>query len=285
MAEKLEVNPPNANLDVLSDAIKSWSEQRMQSLGAPPRRNLKLSLSQPKPKASLRLTIGSSTPTPTLVGGTIDSESLRRQKEEMGQALSRTQRASSKPIQANGSTPVPSSTAPSIRRSVSLATEQPDGATIDVNNPSTPQSQEIPRISQAPTTASLPSPVKEIETPGQAAPLTNGIRHHEAPLSQPSQTALISQQSVIPFERHFRDPGKGTPRCLFTEGHINLFIFRFGVSSSGGCHIHDQSQGSEGSQVETHSQGLTHQDSDNCLYDTPLQLPRHPHHTVDNTGT
>ena len=154
--------------------------------------------------------MGSSTPTPTVAGGTIDSESLRRQREEMGQALSRAQRANSRTIQVNGSTPVPSSTAPSIRRSASLATEQPEAMTIDVNGASPAQSHEVPRASQPRTTASLPSPVKEMDTSGPSAPLTNGIRHHEGPLSQHSHQTPVSQQSVIPFERHFRDPGKGT---------------------------------------------------------------------------
>ena len=98
MAEKLEVNAHDTTFCIHANTIQSWSEQRMQSLGAPPRQNLKLSLSQPKPKASLRLTMGSATPTPTVAGGTIDNESLRRQKEEMGQALSRAQRENPKPI-------------------------------------------------------------------------------------------------------------------------------------------------------------------------------------------
>lgn len=83
--------------------------------------------------------MGSSTPTPTVAGGTIDNESLRRQKEEMGQALNRAQRANSRVHQANGSTPVPSSAAVSVRRSMSIITEPQDTAMSDANGSSTPK--------------------------------------------------------------------------------------------------------------------------------------------------
>lgn len=207
MAEKLEVTW-SLCISLVNDidATQTWSEQRMQALGAAPRRNLRLSLSQPKPKA-LRLTMGPSTPTPTIVGGTIDSESLRRQKEEMGQALSRAQRATSRGTHVNGSTPGPSSAAVSVRRSESLATEQPDVVMADVNGTSTPQSQPAPRTSQPPASGQLPTPLREIETPDHAVATTNGFHGHEA--STPQTGPKPSNQSVIPFERRYRDPGKG----------------------------------------------------------------------------
>ncbi|EXJ88614.1 hypothetical protein A1O1_05544 [Capronia coronata CBS 617.96] len=212
-----EYNQEGSDIYIMAEKLESWSEQRLQSLGAGPRRNLKLSLSQPKPKA-LRLTIGSSTPTPTLVGGTIDSESLRRQKEETGQALSRAQRASSRAAHVNGSTPVPASTPPSIRRSVSRATEQRDVVTTEAkaNGTATPQPQaqepvKAPQPSVPPR--QIPTPVEEVDTPGPVAPLTNGARSQDPPTPQSGNLSSYNQ-SVIPFERRGRDPGKGLESAL-----------------------------------------------------------------------
>lgn len=164
--------------------------------------------------------MGSSTPTPALVGGTIDNDSLRRQKQEMGEALNRAHRATPKAAQVNGSTPVPSSAAPSlsVRRSMSLLTEQADTIMTDVNTngtSATPQPQDNPRVSQPPTQAQqLPTPVQEIDTSvSSTAPLTNGITLH-APHMQASsppkpQAFNYLNQSVVPMDRRFRDPGRG----------------------------------------------------------------------------
>ncbi|KAL2444790.1 hypothetical protein ABEF95_017259 [Exophiala dermatitidis] len=218
-----EYNQEGSDIYIMAEKLETWSEQRMQSLGAAPRRNLKLSLSQPKPKA-LRLTMGSSTPTPTLVGGTIDNESLRRQKEETGQALSRARRASSRHAQANGSTPVPPTATPSVRRSVSQVsqgaevTEQPDivMAEATANGTATPQPQEvIPKASQTPAPApvQLPTPVREVDTPAPGGALTNGTRGYEPTASRPAPHSADGT-SPVPFERRFRDPGKGLESAL-----------------------------------------------------------------------
>ncbi|OAP63239.1 hypothetical protein AYL99_02466 [Fonsecaea erecta] len=230
-----DYNQEGSDIYLMAEKLEAWSESQMQSLGARPRRNLKLSLSQPKPKA-LRLTMASSTPTPNLVGGTIDSESLRRQKEEMGQALSRVQRASSKATQVNGSTPVPSSAAPSVRRSASLATttEQADTTTSEVKvngTTSTPQPQEAVRASQPPAqtpSQQVPSHVQEIEIDlPNTLPLTNGTHHPDpsAPHSSSPGTSTnppgandnYLNQSVIPMERRFRDPGRGWSHALLAS--------------------------------------------------------------------
>ncbi len=194
---------------------QSWSEDKMQSLGAAPKKNIRLSLSQPKQPKALRLKMGSSTPQPQTAGFTIDSESLRRQKEEMGEALNRAQRASSRNAQVNGSTPVPSSAAISVRRSASVATEQTDMKMTDVNgtSTSTPQPQPALSASKPPAHVQLPTPVREMDTPGPTAPLTNGTGTQESLTPQGSYQGS-SQQSVIPFERQYRDPGKGLESAL-----------------------------------------------------------------------
>ncbi|KIY03582.1 uncharacterized protein Z520_00273 [Fonsecaea multimorphosa CBS 102226] len=230
-----DYNQEGSDIYLMAEKLEAWSESKMQSLGAQPKRNLKLSLSQPKPKA-LRLTMASSTLTPNLVGGTIDSESLRRQKEEMGQALSKVHRANSRAAQVNGATPVPSSAAPSVRRSASLATttEQADTTTneVKVNGiASTPQPQEAVRASHPPAQnlgQQLPTPVQEVETSlPNTMPLTNGAGHLEPSVPQSSSPTMSTNpsvsndnylnQSVIPMERRFRDPGRGWTHALLAS--------------------------------------------------------------------
>ena len=155
--------------------------------------------------------MGSSTPQPQSAAFTIDSESLRRQKEEMGEALNRA-RASSRGTQVNGSTPVLSSAAISVRRSASVATERTDVKASNANG----TSATTPQLATASTAnlpandvAQLPTPVQELGTPAPAAPLTNGFRSHESLTPQGT-----SKQSVIPFERQYRDLGKGIESAL-----------------------------------------------------------------------
>ena len=155
--------------------------------------------------------MGSATPTPTVAGGTIDNESLRRQKEEMGQALSRAQRTNSKIHQVNGSTSVPSSAAVSVRRSISVLTEPQDTIMADSNGIGTPQSSNAPPLksSQTPAPAQLPTPVMEVDQ-ALTAPLTNGVNGHDQSIPPPSRQGMFTtSQSENPLERHFRDTGKG----------------------------------------------------------------------------
>ncbi|ETI25963.1 hypothetical protein G647_02740 [Cladophialophora carrionii CBS 160.54] len=220
-----EYNLEGSDIYLMAEKLEAWSDSKLQSLGAQPRRNLRLSLSQPKPKA-LRLTMGPSTPTPHVVGGTIDSESLRRQKREMGEALNRAQRATSKTTQVNGSTPGPSSAAPSVRRSMSLATDQADVVMADIKTngtSGTPQAEEAMKTPQAPP-QQLPTPVQEFETPLPGdAPLTNGITLHAPhPQSNPAKVSTNTafnylNQSVVPMERRFRDPGRGWDFALLSS--------------------------------------------------------------------
>lgn len=199
--------------------------------------------------------MGSATPTPNLVGGTIDSESLRRQKQEMGEALSRV-RSGSKTAQLNGSTPVPSSAAPSVRRSMSLLTEQTDTPMADakVNGTAdTPQSQDVAaRVSQTPLPGSnqqLPTPVQDIEMamPG-AAPLTNGTGTHATstqPTNAPKPAHLTAfnylNQSVVPMERRYRDPNRGKLSLYRAKSdRTNIDFPRLGLRPSRVCDIYDQ---------------------------------------------
>ncbi|RVX67033.1 hypothetical protein B0A52_09247 [Exophiala mesophila] len=203
-----EYNTEESDIYRMADDLEQWSEKEMQRRGvAPvPRTNLKLSVSQPSRPKALRLTMGSQTPTPTVAGGTIDNESLRRQKEEMGQALSRAQRASSRTRQANGSTPGPLSATASFRRSISEITDQQDTIVADTNGTGVPSSEATVKVSQTPAPVHLPTSVVETDpaNPGNP-PLTNGNVHHD---QSKSLTTRESLQSENPLERRYRDPGK-----------------------------------------------------------------------------
>ncbi|KIV77162.1 hypothetical protein PV11_08986 [Exophiala sideris] len=209
-----DYNQEDSDIYTMAEQLEGWSEDQMQSLGAAPRKNFKLSLSQPtKPKA-LKLKMGSSTPTPNIAGGTVDGDSLRRQKEEMGEALNRARRASSKGTQLNGSTPAPSDTAISVRRSVSLAAEQPDATMTEANGTDTPQPQHPSKTPQPPRYVSAPTPVREVDTPAPGAPPTNGVRSHESVTPQITTRGNAYDSSPIPFERRYRDTGKGLESAL-----------------------------------------------------------------------
>ncbi|KIW20348.1 hypothetical protein PV08_00923 [Exophiala spinifera] len=206
-----EYNQEGSEIYEMAEKLEGWSQDRLYTLGAVPKQKIRLSLSQPKQPKALKLKMGSSTPQPQNAGFTIDNESLRRQKEEMGEALSRA-RENSRGTQVNGSTPVPSSVPISVRRSASVATEQTDVKASNGNG----TSSTTPQLATASTAnlptnnvSQVPTPVQELGTPAPAAPLTNGVRSHESATPQGA-----SKQSVIPFERQYRDPGKGIESAL-----------------------------------------------------------------------
>ncbi|RMZ79467.1 hypothetical protein DV738_g3369, partial [Chaetothyriales sp. CBS 135597] len=107
-----EYNEPGSDIYAMAEALESWFEQKVQAAGAAPRARLpRLSLSQPK-KTGIKLKVGTTTPTPNISGGAVDSESLKRQKEEMSHALRRVHRGRSRSL-ANG-TPDRQSSEPSL---------------------------------------------------------------------------------------------------------------------------------------------------------------------------
>ncbi len=137
------------------------------------------------------------TPSSAISGGTVDSESLKRQKEEMAQAVERANRANSK------ATPGPSSTA-STRRS--LSSVEPNGEIITVQTNGS-HIRDL-RTSVPPALRQLPTPVMEGVPPGTPTPgpMVNGNRHLEQSNAPPR---AVHTESDNPLERKFRDPGKG----------------------------------------------------------------------------
>lgn len=169
-------------------------------------------MTQPRPK-QIKLKLGSSTPTPVLPGGAIvDSDSLRRQKEERDHALDRAARATSRSY-TNGSTPVPAIPT-NLRRSIS--TNEPNDVQMSGMNgvPATAHVVEPVKIPVPPGPANIPTPVMDGEPPHLAtASVMNGDR-------LPFNNAAVRTSGAEPdnpIERKYRDPGKGLEDALLAS--------------------------------------------------------------------
>ncbi|RMZ83470.1 hypothetical protein DV737_g1597, partial [Chaetothyriales sp. CBS 132003] len=189
-----EYNEPGSDIYAMTEALESWFEEQVQAAGAAPRARLpRLSLSQPK-RTGIKLKMGTTTPTPNISGGAVDSESLKRQKEEMSQALSRANRRGSRSL-ANG-TPDPASSAASVARS--LSSVEPSDVTM--------------------TGPALPTPVMNGVPPSMQAPTVNGHQYPDGPGSHGSGLSRsIYSASNNPIERKYRDPGKGLADALLAS--------------------------------------------------------------------
>lgn len=193
----------------------------MQEHGVQPRRvSTKITLSAPKPK-QLKLKMGSTTPTPHLplvAGTTVDSEALRRQKEETAQALSRATRGMSRTY-TNGSTPIPA-VSTNLRRSVSVSDAQ--GTRSDQTNgqASTPAPAPV-QTKPAQTMPAPPPGPANIPTPAvvvDPVTLQPPVAINGAARVQTQQTPRNSQlESSNPIERSYRDPGKGIDDALLAS--------------------------------------------------------------------
>ena len=180
------------------------------------------------------------TPASAISGGTVDSESLKRQKEEMAQAVNRANRGSSR---GDTSTPAPLSTAPSMR---SLSSVEPNGEIIvagvngtHVQNSRTP----IPLLSRQ-----LPTPVMDGVPPGLPAPATMVNGTHQ-PLATPRS---LFSESDNPMERKFRDPGKGM-FDLLTSRPVCLPFYRPQRRTHFFSRIHDTPKSARRSEMEAES--------------------------------
>ena len=196
-----EYNEPGSDIYEMAEGLESWCEEQLRAAGAGPKaKPPRLSLSQPK-KMGIKLKIGTSTPTPNISGGAVDSESLRRQKEEMSQALSRANRATSKNL-PNG-TPAPVSSTPSIGGS--LSSVEPSDVTMTGVNGVAPVQQARPSVPHP--MQQLPTPVMNGVPPSMQAPTMNGHQYPNA-----AHNSVVSRNVFAPpdnpIERKYRDPGK-----------------------------------------------------------------------------
>ena len=256
MTESLEVRSSRASSAMEANIPQSWFEDQVQVAGAGPRAKApRLSLSQPK-RTQLKLKMG--TPGSAISGGTVDNEALRRQKEEMAQAVNRANRTSSRGVT---STPAPLSTAPSMR---SLSSVEPNGDTLmsGVNGTQVQTS----RTPIPPPARQLPTPVMDGVPSGPLtpAPMVNG--NHQ-PLAPPRN---IFSESDNPMDRKFRDPGKGT----FSFARLTSVYSRLHRSKRRThlfCRIHDASKPSWRSKVEIESLCIRKQYADILIYLPPLR--------------
>ncbi|KPI36226.1 Protein polybromo-1 [Cyphellophora attinorum] len=188
-----EYNEPDSDIYAITEDLEQWFEEQVQAAGADsPKAPQRLSLSQPK-KTGLKLKLGASNST-SIAGGSVDSESLRRQRDETAQALGR----------ARG-TPAPApSTAPSMTRS--LSSVEPNGDTIVVNGagPATPG------LVNSSLRGSIPPPKS-------ATPATNGMTNGQPQINGIHPSRSVFTISDNPMERKFRDQGKGLDTALLTS--------------------------------------------------------------------
>lgn len=174
----------------MSNKSQSWFEEKVQSVGAPPRVAQRLSLTAPKPK-QLKLTMGSAA-SPILPN--TENETMRRQSSSRGQNI-------------NGSTPAPASIANSLRRSVSTV-DPPEAAMANANGTLTPQPSSIAdsiRV-QVASAQQIPTPAMEGDPPTANGLYANG---HTSDTSLLPNTRNMFVESDNPLERKYRDPGKG----------------------------------------------------------------------------
>ena len=176
----------------------------MQTAGAGPRAKAqRLSLSQPK-RTTIKLTTSASSASPQISGVTVDNESLRRQREEMSQALGRSQRPSSRGVAT--ATPAASSKAPSLPRSLS-SVEPNDVSMTGMNGTTTVPSGQM----QYPRSLSgqLPTPAMNGVPPTlTTAPHVNGNYQASSSFTSSASRNAFSV-SDNPMDRKYRDPGKG----------------------------------------------------------------------------
>lgn len=183
-----EYNEPGSDIYVMAEELEQWCEEQVQAAGASaPKAPPRLSLSQPK-KTGLTLKVGSSVPTPTITGGAVDSESLRRQRDATIQALGK----------ARGvPTPAPS-TAPSMTRS--LSSVEPNGDVIMVGTNGVGAT--TPGLVNGSIRGSVPPQKQSTPVMNGVQPHVNGVRYAEPPRN-------VFTISDNPMDRKFRDNGKG----------------------------------------------------------------------------
>lgn len=178
-------------------------------MGFGPKR-LKLTVKEP---TRLKLRVGTPASASTSLGGLIDNDSLRRQREETGQALARAQSADKKVAVTPG--PAPDTNG---KRSMSAAATPGVVDSAKVEDSGKDDAQATPAES---TKTAQPSDVQ----------LPPNAQTNSAPTTQPPQSAT-GQPPVLgpyggqinfvhaaapkaaferdsPFDRIFRDPGKG----------------------------------------------------------------------------
>lgn len=192
-----------------TDRRQDWFEDQINKMGFAPKR-LKLTVKEP---TRLKLRVGTPAPASTPVGGSIDSDSLRRQREETGQALARAQSTDKKfsmtPVPAidmNGKRSMSARATPGLVDNAKIE----DGPKEDPTGLPTESGKSAPLSSSQQPASFQNIPTSIIQPPQFAS------GQPPAGNQYPSQTNLVPAaipkpafERDSPFDRIFRDPGKG----------------------------------------------------------------------------
>jgi hypothetical protein len=189
-------------------------------MGFGPKR-LKLTVKEP---TRLKLRVGTPASASTPAGGSIDSDSLRRQREETGQALARAQSTDKK----GTVTPAPAADR-NGKRSMSAVATPGVGDDTKIEDRGKEDSKAMPAesskiaqlsdVHQQLGSQNLPTQITQPQhfaTGPQPAGSQYGGQIHLAPAAMPKPTF----ERDSPFDRIFRDPGKGK-HCLRPLLHLD----------------------------------------------------------------
>lgn len=240
--------------EIAAKNIQAWCEEKLQPY-VPPAAKIRLKFGQqqlPPPGPRVKINMGSNRSTPNPNGGILDSESLKRQREETGLALSRASRPGSRHTPMNGSTPAPAGLRQggsvgdsSDHQNSALGTED----TRPTSNHSVPDPVRASMSVQNHISKSFPTPAMDGHPP-LAANMVNGTAVPEMTYPQPNSRNLFIE-SDNPIDRKFRDPGKG--KALQCNGGTCLTAFRVERRDTGKCDFPNTPETSQQPEVETES--------------------------------
>lgn len=176
----------------------------MTTMGLGPRK-LKLNVRAP-PNITLRVNTPASTPGPA--GGSIDNDSLRRQREETGQALVRAQSTDKK----TGMTPVPSLEAHAAQSMSAVATPAAvDDANVDQSMKVAGLIAQLSDAQQPLNSQSLSNATMQPPQLGTGLPISGSHYGGSINLAPPVVPKAPFERDS-PFDRVMRDSGKGESR-------------------------------------------------------------------------
>jgi hypothetical protein len=209
-AEALEVNQiPLSDTITPIDREQDWFEDQISKIGFGPKR-LKLTVKEP---TRLKLRVGTPASASTPAGGSIDNDSLRRQREETGQALARAQSTDKK----GPTTPAPAADMNGKRSMSAVATPGVlDSTKIEESgkedsNTMPAESSKITQLSDAHQQLSSQTLPTQIAQPPHCAtgPQLAGSQYGGQINLAPAAMPKPAFERDSPFDRMFRDPGKG----------------------------------------------------------------------------
>lgn len=218
-----EYNDPSSEIYAMTEALRKWLEEQLQSHGVQPKvvQRLSLKTAQQPPQIKLKLGTPATPVAPAMTNGqyTVDEAALARQNKEMASALSRARGTPETTAPTTATPPVAAvpNVPSSLRRSVSVV--DLDKPTMEVNGSTTATAEPVKPIRQPSGAPNIPTPTLEGVPPRQelkpspypaAVPLVNGYHPTQAPVVP---TAVFAE-STNPIDRKFRDSNKSAPDAI-----------------------------------------------------------------------